>query len=80
MTLRKSFLLLPLLLLSVIAWSQKKTAFISGKVLDENENPLANVTVTILGKNNGIASSDSGTFSLKVPADKALALVFTYTG
>ncbi len=80
MPLRKPFLLLPFLLLPVIAWSQKKTAFISGRVLDENENPLANVTITILGKNNGIATTDSGTFSLKVPADKALALVFTYTG
>ncbi len=80
MPLRTSFLLLSLSLLSVVAWSQKKTAFISGKVLDENENPLAKVTVTILGRNNGIFTTDSGTFSLKVPADKALALVFTYTG
>src|SRR5882757_8614027 len=80
MPLRKPFLLLSCLLLSFAALCQKKTAQISGRVLDENENPLANVTVTILGKNNGIATNDSGMFSLKVPADKAFALVFSYTG
>ncbi len=51
-----------------------------GIILGENEQQLAQVSVTILGQQSGIASSDSGTFSLKVPADKAFALLFTYTG
>jgi hypothetical protein len=68
------------LLLSLLSFSQKKSAFVSGKVLDENENPLANVTVTILGLSKGIATNDSGNFRIKVPADRAFALVFTYAG
>ena len=60
--------------------AQKKAAFISGKVLDENENVLSKVSIIILGRQTGIATSDSGTFRIKVPADKAFALTFSYTG
>jgi len=65
---------------SVFLHAQKKSASVAGKILDENENPLSRVNITILGRNTGISTSDSGTFSIKVPADKAFALVFTYTG
>lgn len=67
-------------LFSAISFSQNKLAFVSGKVVDENENPLPNVSVTILGQLKGITTNDSGYFRLKVPADKAFALVFTYSG
>src|SRR6266487_214789 len=67
-------------LLTVIAFPQKKFAFVSGKVLDENENPLSHVSVVILGRQSGIATTDSGTFRLKVPADRAFAIQFTYSG
>ncbi|HZH94248.1 MAG TPA: carboxypeptidase-like regulatory domain-containing protein, partial [Flavisolibacter sp.] len=69
-----------LLFFSAACFSQKKWATIKGRVLGENEETISNVSVTILGQQSGIATSDSGTFSLKVPADKAFALVFTYTG
>jgi hypothetical protein len=68
------------LLLASIAFSQKKPASVSGKVLDENENPLPNVSVVILGQVKGIATNDSGFFQLKVPAERAFALVFSFTG
>jgi len=76
---------LPLLLLIASfylqpSFAQKKAAFISGKVMDENEKPLAKVSVIILGRQTGFASSDSGTFRMKVPAEKAFALVFSYAG
>jgi len=61
-------------------FAQKKPAYVSGKVLDENENPLSNVSVVILGQQKGIVTSDSGTFRLKVSADRAFAIVFSYTG
>jgi CarboxypepD_reg-like domain/TonB-dependent Receptor Plug Domain len=61
-------------------FAQKKAAYVSGKVLDENENPLGKVTIAILGRPGGFISNDSGTFNIKVPADKAFALVFTFTG
>src|ERR1043165_8161858 len=67
-------------LLSIVSFAQKKPAYVSGKVLDENENPLSNVSVTILGQQKGITTSDSGTFRLRVTADRAFAIVFSYTG
>src|SRR5437868_7895623 len=60
--------------------AQKKSATVSGKVIDENENPISGVTVTILGKQKGIATSDSGTFRMVVPSDQAFALVFSFSG
>ncbi len=60
--------------------AQKKAAYVSGKVYDENEKPLGKVSVIILGKQTGIITTDSGTFRIKVSADKAFAIVFSFTG
>lgn len=59
---------------------QRRSAFVSGKVLDENEHPVSNVSIVVLGRQTGIATSDSGTFRITVPADRAFALVFSFTG
>ena len=75
--------LLSVLVLSMICLygsAQKKTAFISGNVTDADENPLAKVSIVILGKTTGIVTNDSGYFRIKVPAEKSLALIFSYTG
>ena len=73
-------LLIVCCLLPIETLAQKKPAYVSGKVLDENENPLSNVSVTILGQQKGIVTSDSGTFRLKVTPDRAFGIVFSYTG
>jgi hypothetical protein len=73
-------LLLTFLLAASFLHAQKKQASVTGRILDENEIPLAKVTVSILGRSSGIETNDSGSFSIKVPADKAFALVFSYTG
>jgi hypothetical protein len=74
------FIPIILLFLTSALCAQKKTATVSGRLLDENEMPLANVNISILGRSTSMASTDSGTFSVKVPADKAFALVFSFTG
>src|ERR1700761_399935 len=56
----------------------RKIAFVSGTALDENDKPLLGVSVIILGRQNGLTTSDSGTFRIRVPAEKAFALVFTF--
>src|SRR5665647_2676706 len=71
---------LVLSLLCMYSSAQKKTAFVSGNVVDENENPVAKVSVVLLGKTNGIVTNDSGYFLIKVPADKSFALIFSHTG
>lgn len=60
--------------------AQKNTAWVSGQVIDENEKPIAGVSIVILGKTSGVVSSDSGSFRIKVPAGKTFALVFSFTG
>jgi hypothetical protein len=60
--------------------AQKKSAFVSGKVVDENEVALPDVSIIILGNQNGILSTDSGTFKIKVPAEKSFALIFSHSG
>jgi hypothetical protein len=77
---RHSILLSAFLLSCGLLVAQKKPAFVTGRILDENEAGLANVSISILGKPTGITSSDSGTFRIKVPAEKAFALMFSYTG
>ena len=64
-------------------WPQllrKKSRPISAVKYYENEKPLAKVSVIILGKATGTVTGDSGTFKIKVPAGKAFALVFSFTG
>lgn len=73
-------ILLLTILLSSFCYAQKKSATISGKVINESENPLGRVSVSILGQQTSITTSDSGIFTLKVPADKAFALIFSYSG
>ncbi len=68
------------LLGTLSSFSQKKIAWVSGKTVDGNENRLAKVSVLILGKTSGLTTDDSGYFKIKVPADKAFALIFSHTG
>ncbi|HZF66284.1 MAG TPA: TonB-dependent receptor [Chitinophagaceae bacterium] len=73
-------LLLLCIFFCVSAQAQKKSALISGKVVGENELPLAGVTIVVLGQQRGISTNDSGLFELKVMPDKAFGLVFSYSG
>jgi hypothetical protein len=74
----------PILLLTILlctfCHAQKKGALVSGKVVNGEDQPLTHVSVTVLGQQKGIATSDSGTFSIKVPADRAFALLFSHSG
>jgi CarboxypepD_reg-like domain len=72
--------LLFLVQMSLSILAQKKFATITGKVVNENEDGLAKVSVIILGKTTGTSTNDSGFFSIKVPAEKAFALTFSSIG
>jgi len=62
------------------AFAQQRTASVSGRILDAEEKPLPNVSIAVLGQAHGVTGSDSGTFIIKVPAGKAIALVFSAAG
>ena len=78
----KTLAILLSLLLGIFwgAYSQDKTAIIYGIIVDENEQRLSGVSISILGKQGGLRSNDSGYFRITVSAGKAIALIFTYTG
>ena len=78
-TMRTAIIILALLG-TLHARSQKTQAWVSGKAIDENENPLSKVSIVILGKTSGLTTNDSGQFKIKVPANRSFALVFSYTG
>jgi len=69
-----------LLFSCLCAQAQKKSAIITGKVLTDNDAPLARASVLVLGRQTGILTSDSGTFRIRVPAEAAFALVFSHAG
>ena len=77
----KHYVTLVFFLVSFVSLTaQKKAAGISGRILDENDKPIGNVSISILGKQRGIVSSDSGTFHITAIADKPFALLFSSSG
>ncbi|MBL7700023.1 MAG: carboxypeptidase-like regulatory domain-containing protein [Chitinophagaceae bacterium] len=78
--LKCGFILALSLVCFLSSFSQNRTALLTGTVVDENDRPLSKVSVTILGRQSGSITSDSGTFSLRTPAGRAFAVLFSYTG
>jgi len=65
------------LILAVFANAQKK---ITGKVTDGDNQPLAGVTVLLKDSKTQTITSESGLFSLSVPENTKLILIFSYVG
>ena len=74
------FFLIIITFVSCGANAQNKNATVSGKIIDANDAPIPHVSIVVLGKNTGIMSSDSGAYSLKAPAFKPFALVYSHSG
>lgn len=62
------------------SYAQQNTATVQGKIVDEQEHPLSRISVSIAGSGQGTTSTDSGTFVIKVPANKAFTLLFSGAG
>ena len=65
---------------SVLFGQNNQNATIGGQVFDQLGRPMPRVSVSILGRQNGINTNDSGRFSLTVKAGRAFALEFSFTG
>jgi hypothetical protein len=61
------------------AFAQQKTQ-VSGKVVDENDQPLQSVSVQILNKQKGTITDKNGAFIIDVTPKKPFALVFSFNG
>lgn len=62
-------MLLMLSCLSLQVWAQNQT--VTGKILDEKGQPVANATVSVRGKAIATVTSATGEFTLSIPADAA---------
>lgn len=84
-TARGLFLIYTLLSLLVFnsefAFGQSaNNATIKGQVLDQKNRPLELVNVSVFGIPGGTVTDRSGNFELKVPADTALLVIFSFVG
>lgn len=60
--------------------SAQQTAIIYGTIKDSTNKPLSAVSIAVLGIPGGISSDNDGKYSLVVPANKAITLVFSFIG
>ncbi|MEY4661086.1 MAG: hypothetical protein RLZZ42_1038, partial [Bacteroidota bacterium] len=75
--LRSISLVLSLVLLGSVAWSQSKT--VTGKVVDKSGTPVSKATILVKGTNVGTSTDETGSFSLSAPAG-ATTLVISSVG
>src|SRR6185436_6546561 len=61
------------------AVSQPQKQTVHGKVTDETGKPLQGVSVTVKGTTKGVATNESGEYSIDIPGD-AKILQFSYVG
>ena len=61
---KKTGFLVSLLLICVNIFAQNQTALLKGKVLDDKNNPLEGVNISIKGLAGGTRSDEKGNFSL----------------
>ena len=59
---------------------QFRTFTIKGFVLDDNDLPISGVSVSVLNKNTGTITNDSGYFIIKFLSTQSVAVVFSHTG
>lgn len=76
--LKKMFLLLVLITTSALAWAQ--TGRITGQVLDENQEGLPGVTVSLKGSDIVVATDISGSFVINQAPLGQQALTFSFIG
>ena len=72
----RKFLLIICLLGNLSAWAQRT---ISGTLVDEQGNPLAGISITIIGSSEGSISDINGNYRITIP-DDYVTLVFSGEG
>lgn len=75
----KGFLLL-LLMFPFILLGQKKEGIIYGKITDDSNKILEFVNIAVTGLPQGVSSNFHGEYSLTLPADTILEIVYSFIG
>ena len=73
------FLFIFLCCLPVILNAQE-TAFVTGRITDENQMPIFLANVAIPGTPHGAVTDEEGNFKLEIPANEELTLSISYLG
>src|ERR1700744_4817215 len=74
---RRIFGILILFLLS-IGLANAQPQLRTGRVTDDNGNPLGGVSVTVRGQKNGTSTDDKGNYSIQVQGN--VRLIFSFVG
>ena len=61
-------------------FGQQKSGIIYGKITDDNAKPLELVNICILGGSHGVSSDSRGQYTLTLPADTTLEIVYLFVG
>ena len=72
----KGLLLLLLLLFSFLGYSQT----INGTITDEQNNSLLSVNISILNQSMGAISDENGKYSLEIPPNRSVVVVYSFIG
>ena len=60
------------------SFSYSQTASIKGIIFDDNQNPLSFANIST--ESSGTTSNENGFYELRIPADKKVKVVISYTG
>ena len=80
MKLFKYILLVIFFISGIGLYAQNNAAKISGKIIDENRQPIPMVNISIKGAPGGTSSDDHGNYSLNIPIDIDLTIIFSFIG
>ncbi len=58
----------------------QETAYVNGKITDENQSPVFLANVTIPGTPYGTVTDEEGVFKLEIPANEDITLIISYLG
>ena len=76
----KKWILFILLLLPSFAFGQRNEGVLYGKITDENGKAIEFVNVAVQNTKYGVVSDARGGYSLRLPADTLINVVFSYVG
>lgn len=77
---RLRYTLLILMMFPLWLLGQKKDNFIYGKITDDNAKVLELVNIAVLGTSYGVTSDSRGQYTLNLPSDTLLNVVFSFVG
>ena len=72
----KKPLLLLFLFSSIIGYSQT----INGHITDKKNNRLPSVNISISNQNTGVTSNNNGEYTLQVPKNKSIVIIYSSIG